>query len=112
MTRIIFSWLLSAKVSFSTRLLLLGLTLSIVPFTLTADALRLLIVGIRERRLLLAATVKCPAGHEVVLFGGWRCSCGVVFSGSGLSACPACGERSYLMCPCGLSVRNPLGRRG
>lgn len=109
MTKALLSSVVSVKVSLSTRLILLSLALCIVPFTLAFDALLLLIGHAREQRMLRSTSVRCPAGHEVELHGGWRCSCGIAFSGSGFSSCPACGERSWVVCPCGRSVRNPLG---
>lgn len=109
MTKTLLSFVVSVKVPVSTRLLLLSLALCIVPFTLALDALCLVIGTAREKRLLSSTAVRCPAGHEVELHGGWRCSCGIAFSGSGFSPCPACGERSWVVCPCGRSVRNPLG---
>ncbi len=112
MTRLLLSWVVSLRVSFSVRIILLGLALALVPLTLTVDVVRLALGTARERRLLRAETVKCPAGHEVTLTGGWRCSCGVTFEGNGFAACPACGERSWVQCPCGRAVRNRLaGRR-
>ena len=112
MTKALLSWVASVKVSFTTRLVLLGLTLSVLPFTVAVDALRLVISGMRERQLLSAGSVECPAGHVVELRGGWKCTCGIVFSGSGFGYCPACGERSWIVCPCGRSIKNPRGRRG
>ena len=108
MTRTLLSWLVSARVALSTRLILASLVLAVLPFTLAVDALRLLFGAMRERRLLSAATVRCPAGHEVELHGGWRCSCGITFEGSGFGACPACGERSWIVCACGRAVKNRL----
>lgn len=109
MTRALLVWIVSVKVSFTTRLLLLALALVLCPLTVAVDGLQLVIGNRRERRLLSAGSVRCAGGHEVELEGGWRCSCGITFEGSGFGRCPACGERSWIVCPCGRSVKNPLG---
>lgn len=112
MTKALLVWALSVKVSLTTRLILLGLVVSIMPFSVAVDALRLLIGSARERKLLSSGSVRCPAGHEVELHGGWRCGCGITFEGSGFGCCPGCGERSWIVCPCGRAVKNPIqGRR-
>lgn len=108
MTKALLSWVASVKVSFTTRLILLGLTLGILPFTVAVDALRLVIGGMRERQLLSSGSVRCSCGREVELYGGWRCSCGIIFEGNGFAKCPACGERSFISCPCSRSIKNPL----
>lgn len=109
MTKTLLTWMVAGKMSITVRLIVVGLILAILPFAVAVDALGLLIAGVLEQRLLSAGSVRCSCGREVELQGGWKCSCGIVFAGSGFGSCPACGERSWVACPCGRSIKNPRG---
>lgn len=109
MTKTLLTWMVSGKMSLAPRLIVVSLILAILPLAVAVDALRLLIAGVREQRLLSAGSVRCSCGREVELQGGWKCSCSIVFEGNGFGQCPACGERSWIVCACGRSIKNPRG---
>lgn len=109
MTKTLLTWIVSGRMPLSLRLVVVGLILTVLPLAVAVDALRLLMGNLRERQLLSAGSVRCSCGREVELQGGWRCSCGITFEGSAFGACPACGTRSWVACPCGRSIKNPRG---
>lgn len=67
-------------------------------------------LGLAAGRHLRMTAARCPAGHEVVLFGAWKCGhCPAVFDGHAWQDCPSCGERDHaISCACGRTVVSPI----
>lgn len=110
MTRFLLTHLGHVRGSFGRQLLLALLVLGALPFSLFVDAARELWRQARIRHVLAEDAATCPRGHSVELVGAWQCHCGYVWVGHGFAdACPVDGSRAtYIFCPCGASIRNPL----
>lgn len=109
MTGAVLKVVTEAKGPLPLRAVLWTCALLFLPILVTVD-----VVGAvrrsRQRRAVLSMEVAlCPAGHEVVLTGLWKCGCGMSYDGHAFESCPHCGEVPHaVQCVCGRQVTNPL----
>lgn len=91
------------------RAVLWASTLILLPIAVAVDLVGTIRRSRRRRGVLSVEVALCPAGHEVVLTGLWKCGCGMSYDGHAFQSCMHCAETAHaITCACGRQVVNPL----
>lgn len=109
MTGAILKVVAETKGSLMSRAVLWTCVLLLLSVAVTVDLVGTIRRSRRRRGVLSVEVALCPAGHEVILTGLWKCGCGMSYDGHAFQSCPHCTETAHaITCACGRQVVNPL----